>query len=132
MIDDRIKILIAEIKKLKGDLRGIKKDIKEEEKIDTPEYVDLMRAFNDLKRQVNDYKDQWLNEIKGEEMYVKLRELKVAKEEEIAEAKNELFSTIAKLQLKPVDMNTDSEEGPVRVQIMPEMRLYLNGREEKR
>jgi len=29
-------------------------------------------------------------------------------------------------------MDVEMEEGPVKVQIMPEMRLYVNGKEEKK
>ena len=132
MIDDQIKLALQEIKKKKEELRDIKKDIREEEKIDSPEYQDLEKAFKDLKRQVKDFKDQWMLEMQTDEHYNKLREMKISKEEDIADATGKLFELIAKLPQKPVDINMDSEQGPVRVQIMPEMRLYLNGREERR
>lgn len=132
MIDDQIKQALLEIKKLKEELRDIKKDIKEEEKIDSPEYQDLDKALKDLKKQVKDFKEQWMLEMQSDENYNKLREIKIAKEEEVADAIGKLFEMISKLPQKPVDMNMDSDQGPVRVQIMPEMRLYLNGREERR
>ena len=132
MIDDQIRQALQEIKKLREELKSIKKDLKEEEKIDSPEYHDLEKAFKDLKKQVKDFKDQWLQELQGEESYNKLREIRLAKEEEIAEASNDLFVLINKLPQKPIDMNMDSENGPIRIQIMPEMRLYLNGREERK
>lgn len=132
MIDDQIRQGIQAIKKLKEELRDIKKDMKLEEKIDSPEYTDLERAFKDLRQQVKDFKDQWMNELKTDESYNKLREIRLAKEEEVAEATNDLFVLISKLPQKAVDMNMDGDNGPIRVQIMPEMRLYLNGREEKK
>jgi conjugal transfer/entry exclusion protein len=132
MIDDQIKQALQEIKKLKEELRDIKKDIREEEKIDSPEYQDLEKAFKDLKKQVKDFKDQWMLEMQTDEHYNKLREMKIGKEEDIAEANEKLFAMINKLPQKAVDMSLDTDQGPVRIQIMPEMRLYLNGREERR
>jgi ribosomal protein S21 len=132
MIEDQIQQALQEIKKFREELRDIKKDIKEEEKIDSPEYQDLDKALKDLKKQVKDFKDQWMLEMQSDENYNKLREIKIKKDEEIADANARLFELIAKLPQKPVDMNMDTEEGPVRIQIMPEMKLYLNGREERR
>ena len=132
MIDDKIRLAIQEIKKLKEELRDIRKDLKEEEKIDSPEYHDLEKACKDLKRQVKDFKDEWMKEMQSDENYNKLRELKIGKEEEIGEATEKLFTIINQLPQKPVDLNLDSDQGPIRIQIMPEMRLYLNGREEKK
>ncbi|MCC7432898.1 hypothetical protein IT412_05255 [Candidatus Peregrinibacteria bacterium] len=132
MIDDQIKLALQELKKLREDLRGIKKDIKEEEKIDSPEYIDVEKAFKDLKKQVKDFKDEWMREMQADEHYNKLREMRISKEEEIAESTGKLFEMISKLPQKPVDMNLETEQGPIRIQIMPEMRLYLNGREERK
>lgn len=131
MIDDQIRQALLEIKKQREELRDIKKDMKADEKIDSPEYHDLEKAFKDLRQQVKDFKEQWMNELKSDESYNKLREIRLNKEEEIAESMNKLFVLIAKLPQKPVDMNMDGDNGPIRVQIMPEMRLYLNGREER-
>ncbi len=132
MIDDKIKLALQEIKKVKEELRDIRKDIKEEEKIDSPEYQDLDKALKDLKKQVKDFKDQWMLEMQSDEHYNKLREMKLQREEDLAEANAKLFKIIAELPQKPVDLNMETDQGPIRIQIMPEMRLYLNGREEKR
>lgn len=132
MVDDQIKLALQEIKKKREELRDIRKDIKEEEKIDSPEYLDLEKAFKDLKKQVKEFKDEWMREMQTDEHYNKLREMKISKEEEIAEANEKLFKIISQLPQKPVDINLETEQGPIRVQIMPEMRLYLNGREERK
>lgn len=132
MIDDQIRLAIQNIRKLKEELRQLKKDQREEEKIDSPEYLDLEKALKDLKKQVKDYRDQWMLEMQSDENYNKLREMRIGKEEEIAEANAKLFELLAKLPQKPVEMNMDDENGPIRIQILPEMKLYLNGKEEKR
>ncbi|MCC6643164.1 hypothetical protein IT411_00260 [Candidatus Peregrinibacteria bacterium] len=132
MVDDQIKLALQEIKKLREELRDIRKDIKEEEKIDSPEYLDLEKAFKDLKKQVKEFKEEWMREMQSDEHYNKLREMKISKEEDIAEANEKLFKLISQLPQKAVDMNMETEQGPIRIQIMPEMRLYLNGREERK
>ena len=132
MIDDQIRQAIQEIAKLKEELRDVKKDIKADEKIDSPEYLDLEKALKDLKKQVKDFKDQWMLEMQSDESYNKLREIKITKETDIAEGNAKLFELISKLPAKPFEINMDTENGPVRIQIMPEMKLYLNGREERK
>ena len=58
--------------------------------------------------------------------------MQIKKEEEIAQLNAKLFEVVGELPPKFFQMNVETEEGPVRVQIQPEMRLYLNGKEEKK
>ena len=132
MIEDNISLLIKDIHKLKEELKEVKKDIKHEEKLDTPDYLQLKTAFEDLKKQKKDLEEGWQQELTGSEFYQNLRELRLTKEEAIAAANNKVFEHIAKLPQKPFQLNVALEEGPIKVHVMPEMRLYLNGREEKR
>ncbi len=132
MIEDKIQLALKELNKLKDELKDIKKDMKVEEKIDTDEYGDLKKAYKDLKAQVKDYEEKWKNELLKDELYTKLQELKVKKEEEIAQMNQKLFEAISELPPKYFQMNMETEAGPVRVQIQPEMRIYLNGKEEKK
>ena len=127
-----IKQAIKDIKKLKNDLKGIKKDIKIEETVDTEDFKHLEKAFKDLKKQLKDLKDEWLQELQKDNHYNTLREMKLSKVEEIAAAQQKLAILINQEPLKAIDISTDTDDGPVRIQIMPEMRVYLNGREEKR
>lgn len=132
MIHDKITLAIKDIKKIKEELSEIKKDIKREEKLDTTEYLEIKRAHSDIKQQKKDMEDGHKNELANDENFNKLRELKVKAEETLAQANERLFALISELPQKPFDMNVEMEEGPVRVQVMPEMRLYLNGKEEKK
>ena len=132
MIHDKISLAIKDIKKIKEELNEIKKDIKREEKLDTTEYLEIKRAHSDIKQQKKDMEDGHKNELATDENFNKLRELKVKAEETLAHANERLFGLIAELPQQPFNMNVDLEEGPVRVQVMPEMRLYLNGKEEKK
>ena len=132
MIEDKITLMLKDIAKIREELKETKKDMRGQEKLDTPEYLEIVRVFNDLKKQKKDMEEIWELELAGDEDYQKLREYKVKKEEEIAEINQKLFEAISTLPPKPFIMNVELDAGPVKVQIMPEMRLYLNGKEEKR
>lgn len=132
MIEDKLALALKELNKLKQELKDLKKDLKAEEQIDSEEYLDLKKAYKDLKAQVKDVEDKWEQELLKDEQYAKLREMKVKKEEEVAASSEKLFEIIQELPPKFFQMNVDMEEGPVRVQVQPEMRVYLNGREEKK
>lgn len=132
MIEDKISLALKDIKKMKEELKDLKKDLKREEKMDTEEYLELKKAYEDLRKQKKAMEESWQTELAGMEGYQKLREMKVQKEEDMANAYQQLFQHIAALPPKPFLMNVEFEEGPTRVQIMPEMHLYLNGKEEKK
>jgi hypothetical protein len=132
MIEDKISLILKDLAKLKSELKDLKKDVKAEEKMDTEEYVDLKKAYKDMKLQLKDLEDQFHLELAKDDNYNKLREMVLSKEEEIANVNEKLFKLIAELPQKPFMMNVELEEGPVRVQIQPEMRVYLNGKEEKK
>lgn len=132
MIEDKISLILKDLGKLKGELKDLKKDVKAEEKMDTEEYLELKKAYKDMKLQLKDLEDQFHLELAKDDNYNKLREMVMAKEEEIASSNENLFKLIAELPPKPFMMNVELEQGPVRVQIQPEMRVYLNGKEEKK
>lgn len=132
MIQDKIVLALQELRKLKDALKEIKKDLKHEEKIDDESYQALKKNAKELKAQVKEFEENWERELLQDESYKKLRELKTAKEEEVATKNEELFKFIAQLPPKAFELNLDTEDGPVRVQVQPEMRVYLNGREEKK
>lgn len=132
MIEDKISLAIKDIRKLQTELKEIRKDLKDEEKIETEEYEQKKKVLKDLKQEVKDYEEEWERELLSDENYNKLRELKIQKEEEIALANQKLFEAIEKLPAKPFIMNMDTDEGMIKIQIQPEMRCYLNGKEEKK
>lgn len=132
MIEDKISLALKEIAKLKQEFNDIKKDMRAEEKIDTEEYMDLKKTFKDLKHQVKDLEEQWMLELSKDASYLKLKEMRMKKEEEIALANKKLFDQIAQLPPKFFQMNVELENGPVKVEVHPEMRVYLNGKEEKK
>ncbi len=132
MIQDKIVLALQDLRKLRDELKDVKKDLKHEEKIDDEQYGTLVKSAKELKAQVATFEESWERELLQDEPYKKLRELKMKKEEEIAEKNEELFRFIAQLPQKAFELNLETEDGPVRVQVQPEMRVYLNGKEEKK
>lgn len=132
MVEDKISLLLKEITELKEKIKDIKKDIKDEEKIENEQYNEMKKALKELKEQVKDFENDWLADLQSDESYNRLRELRVQKEEELGQAFEKLNQLLLQLPPKPFLMNLETEGGPVKVQIQPEMKIYLNGKEEKR
>jgi len=132
MIQDQISLMLQDIAKLKEKLKEIKKDLKFEEKIESDQYEELKKALKEMRAQVKDFEEQEMMELRKEESYAKLKELKMKAEEDIAISNQKLFEALLKLPPKAFEMNVDLEAGPVRVQVIPDMRIFLNGKEEKK
>ena len=132
MISDQIILVLQELHKIRDELKEVKKDLKEEEKIDDEEYGIMKKAAKEMRAQVRDFEIQWKQELNKDTSYQKLVEVKMDQEEKIADRVAELYQLVSKLPAKMWETNMDSDNGPVRIQVQPEMRVYLNGREEKR
>lgn len=132
MIQDKILLALQDLGKLREELKAVKKDLKAEEKIDDEQYETLKKSAKELKAQVKEFEENWERDLMQDEGYQKLRDMKMGKEEQIAEKSEELFKHIGQLPPKAFEMSLETEAGPVRVQVQPEMRVYLNGREEKK
>jgi len=76
--------------------------------------------------------EDWERQLMRDESYLKLLKMREEKDEEIAKANAKLFELIGKLPPKPFEMDMESEDGNILIQITPEMRIYLNGKEEKK
>ena len=129
MIHDKIQLAIKELRKFEEELKGVKKDIKEEEKIEEEQYLELKKALKELKAQVKDYEEQQLGELRKTEFYAKLREMQLKTTEDLALVREKLFGLLAELPLKPFEMDLREEESLTKLQALPEMRLFLNGKE---
>ena len=85
-----------------------------------------------MRAQVREFEDNFKKELHEDSDYQKLLEMKMEKEEEAANLVAELYHYVAKLPTKAWETNMQTEDGPVRVQVQPEMRVYINGKEEKK
>lgn len=132
MVHDKIALTLKDIAKLKEKLKDVKKDMKQQEKLDTTEYLDLKKALKELKAQVKDLEEVHEEELKSDDWYNQLREMKVKSEEELALANEKLFALIDELPQKFFEMDVEVEDGKVKIQVQPQMQLFVNGKEEKR
>jgi chromosome segregation ATPase len=133
MIQDKLTQLIQKINNLRDELKTIQKDIKQMEKITEEPYLELEKALKDLKTQIKDYKDNFLRELAEDSFYNQLREEKLKKEEDFAEANADLFELLDELPPKIHEFKVNAPDmGPVNIHIQPQMLIYLNGKEEKR
>ena len=132
MTEDKIVLVLKELSKLREELKAIKKDVKVEEKIDDEQYQTLKKSAKELRAQVKEFEENWKQELHQDENYKQLIEMKVEKEEEIADRVAELYHLVAKLPPKAWETNMDTDDGPVRIQVQPQMTVYLNGKEEKK
>ena len=132
MVEDKIALAIQDIAKLKEQLKAVKKDIKVEEKVSREDYLDLKKSYKELRAQIKDIEEEHIDSIKSDDHYNSLREERLEVEEKIAQETEKLYSLVEQLPAKPFEKKLETEEGYTVVQIMPEMRLYLNGREHRR
>ena len=132
MVHDKIQLAIKELRKLEEELKSIKKDIKEEEKIEDEKYVELKKASKEMKAQVKDFEEQQLGELRKTEFYGKLREMQLKTTEDMALVREKLFALLDQLPLKPFEMDLRDEVTLTKIQALPEMRIFLNGKEIKK
>lgn len=132
MHEDKILLILQELAKVREGLKEVKKDLKKEEKIDDEQYETMKKTAKEMRAQIREFEDNWKSELHEDADYQKLVEMKIDKEEEIANLVAELYQHVGKLPAKAWETNMDTENGPVRVQVQPEMRVYLNGKEEKK
>ena len=132
MIHDKIQLAIQEIRKSEEKLKDVKKDIRKEEKIEDDRYSELKSGLKDMRIQVKDFEEEQLADLKKTDFYNELRELTMKAEEELAQAREQLFKFLAQAPLKPFDIDLQGEEGFTKIQAVPEMRIYVNGKEIKK
>lgn len=132
MVEDKIALALKDIARIKEELRGVKKDMKTEEIIEDDQYIELKSAYKDLKMQIKSIEDDAAEELKKDDFYNKLRELRMKKEEDLAKANKSLFDAVSQLPVKPVQLKMETDFGSVSIQIHPEMRVFVNGKEEKK
>lgn len=131
MVHDKIQLSIKEVRKREEKLKGIKKDMRAEEKIEDEQYQDLKRGLKEMRLQVKDLEDDALEDLQKSEFYNELRELRLKAEEGLAQERENLFKLLEQLPLKPFEIDVKDEEGMVKIQATPVMRIFVNGKEIK-
>ena len=132
MIHEKIQLAIKDVREMEEKLRDVKKDIRKEEKIEDERYVELRAGLKDMRMQVKDYEEEQLTDLRQTDFYNQLRELKMKAEEDLAHAREQLFKLLAQAPMKPFEMQMKGEEGLTRIQAIPEMKIFVNGKEVKK
>ncbi|MFH1533840.1 MAG: hypothetical protein ABID64_02820 [Nitrospirota bacterium] len=131
MIHDKIQLAIQEVRKLEEKLRDVKKDMRSEEKIEDEQYIELKRGLKDMRLQVKDMEDEALEDLKESEFYNELREIRLKAEEDLANGRKKLFDLLQTVPMKPFEIDVKEEEGLMKIQAAPSMRIFVNGKEIK-
>jgi (p)ppGpp synthase/HD superfamily hydrolase len=131
MIHDKLAEKLKELTRLRNDLREIKKEMKEEERMDTEDYLEMKGKVKDLRGQVKDMEEQHATELRTTELYQNLLEARVAKEEEVGKLSEEISKTLTKLPRRHFSMDVETENGVIKLEAQPELKLYWGGREMK-
>ncbi len=131
MVHDKIQLAIKEVRKREEKLKGIKKDMRAEEKIEDEQYQDLKRGLKEMRLQVKDLEDEALEDLQKSEFYNELRDLRLKAEEGLAQERENLFKLLGEVPLKPFEIDVKDEEGMVKIQAAPAMRIFVNGKEIK-
>lgn len=131
MVHDKIQLAIKDVQKKQEALKEVKAEIKMEEKIEDDNYVQLKSGLKDMKAQVKTFEEDFLNGLKNGEFYNKLREERLKAEEELALAKEKLFGLLGEVPFKAfeIDVNDGEEGGFTKIQALPEMKIFVNGKE---
>ncbi len=132
MVHDKIAIILKDLGVVREKLKDVKKDMKQEEHLDEAQYLELKKALKDLKAQVKEREEEHAEDLKKDDFYNQLRELRMKHEEELANLSEKLFGLLSDLPPKAFEIKMETENGSVRVQVIPEMTLYMNGKEEKK
>jgi len=130
-MNETIKTIITDIKLAERDVKEIKAEIRDMKKIKTPEYLDLKKQYKILRERMKEIEQDFEKDLAGDATYTSLIELKNTAMERLSNANAKLQKEIASKYGEPKvveDFNIDTEFGPVRVQICPETKVYLNGK----
>jgi hypothetical protein len=130
--EESIKLCLTDMQKIKGELKEIKKSIRNEKKNDDQDYKDLKKQIKGLNKQAQQMQIDWEKDLKSSDDYNALLELKRKSEEKFAQKHGELQKLVAQLPHAPIQLSIETELGKMMVNVNPEMKVYVNGKEEKR
>ncbi len=129
--NENISLVLKDVDKCKKQLKDVKKEMKTLEKIEDTDYLALQKKIKELREEIKARKEAHEKDLLNDSVYNSLRELKMKKEEEIANHKQKLNSLIAQMPVQQMQLKFESDEGIVNVMMYPQMKLFLNGKEEK-
>ncbi len=131
--NDDIALVLKDIDKAKKQLKEVKKSIKQESKIENNEYDDLKKKIKILRQDMKQMESDHESDLASDNAFIALKELKMKQEEELANLKAKFNKLIAQMPFpyQQMQLKFESDEGLVNVMMCPQMKLFLNGKEEK-
>ncbi len=130
--ENSIKLCLTDMQRLKMDLKEVKKSIRNEKKNDDKDYKELKKQIKGLSKQAKQMQFEFEKELQGSDDYNALIQLKNSTEEQFAQKYGQLQTLVAKLPHAPIQLSIETELGKMMANINPEMKVYVNGKEEKR
>jgi hypothetical protein len=85
-----------------------------------------------MRTQLKEYEEEQLADLHKDNSYQELIDMKMKAEEELAHAREQLFKLLAGVPLKPFEIEMKEEETFTKIQAVPEMKIYVNGKEIKK
>lgn len=126
---DALLIVLADTDNIRKNLKEVKKEIKDMEKITTDDYVQLKNTRKDLRLQMKDMEEAHESELRKDTAYMALIDLKMKHDSELALKNQVVAGIIKKLPPKQLQLKFKDEDGAdVRVDIRPAMELYVDGK----
>ncbi|PKL37013.1 hypothetical protein CVV38_03960 [Candidatus Peregrinibacteria bacterium HGW-Peregrinibacteria-1] len=132
MVDGKILLVLKDLAKHRETLKLVKKEMKKMEKVENEDFEKLRKTVKDLRMQLKDMEDEHRSTLLEDDDYNSLREEQLELEESLAHSLEKLYEYVATLPAKFVQLDLETEMGTMKVQINPEMKVYVNGREEKK
>lgn len=131
-VEGQIKMAFTDMIEEKENLKVLKKSIKDYKKNTDIDYVELKKQAKALNKQVKELQDEFEKDLHKDQEFTTLIDLKIKSEEKLANFHLDITKLVAKLPPKPIQLTIESELGKFLANINPEMRFYINGKEEKR
>jgi DNA repair exonuclease SbcCD ATPase subunit len=128
MIHDKLALALKDLTSLQNDIKDIKREMKEEERNSNEDYLALKSKVKEMAQQVKDMNNEFMANLRTEELYQNLLESKTQKDEEVGKKVEEILKMLDQLPKKHFKMDVDTENGVVKMEVQPEMKLYMNGK----
>lgn len=132
-IEGKIKEVLTDIQKEKANLKELKKSIKNQKKNKDENYLDFKKKIKELNKEAKAMQDEFERDLSTDGEFTALLEMKIKAEETLAHHHGKLEKLVNELpEKKPIQLTIETELGRLLANINPEMKVYVNGKEEKR
>ena len=109
----------------------IKKET-EKEAVETEEYLELKSRVKELNDELKQMKEDALDDLESDELYIDIRKIVIEAEEEFAHQRETVATALEALPVEPIQMVLDlGIEGESMVSILSQKHLFIGGEDQK-